>query len=39
MLEAAKIGILVGSAVCALTGMILLRWLLARAAAKIPGRL
>jgi Na+/H+ antiporter NhaA len=31
MLEAAKIGILAGSAICALIGMTLLRWLLAKA--------
>ena len=34
MLEAAKIGILAGSAICALIGMILLRWLLAKASVK-----
>lgn len=34
MLEAAKIGILAGSAGCALSGMILLRWLLAKASIK-----
>jgi NhaA family Na+:H+ antiporter len=34
MLEAAKIGILAGSVACAMIGMILLRWLLSKAAAK-----
>lgn len=34
MLEAAKIGILAGSAICALIGMTLLRWLLAKANVK-----
>jgi NhaA family Na+:H+ antiporter len=33
MLEAAKIGILAGSVVCALTGTLLLRWLLSRTTA------
>jgi NhaA family Na+:H+ antiporter len=34
MLEAAKIGILAGSVACALIGMMLLRWLLAKASVK-----
>jgi Na+/H+ antiporter NhaA len=38
MLEAAKIGILAGSVACALIGMILLRWLFAKASinAGVP---
>jgi NhaA family Na+:H+ antiporter len=34
MIEAAKIGILAGSIICALIGMTLLRWLLAKASVK-----
>jgi NhaA family Na+:H+ antiporter len=34
LLEPAKIGILAGSAICALIGMILLRWLLSRASDR-----
>jgi Na+:H+ antiporter, NhaA family len=34
MLEAAKIGILTGSAACALVGMVLLHWLLSRTSGK-----
>ena len=38
MLEAAKIGILAGSVACALIGMVLLHWLLSKAAVKDPAQ-
>ena len=38
VLEAAKIGILAGSVACALIGMVLLHWLLSKAAVKDPSQ-
>ena len=38
MLEAAKIGILAGSVACALIGMVLLHWLLSKAAVRDPAQ-